>query len=181
MVKNVFGKKNFKTLNMGWMERPSMDKKRLARVAIFSAFSILGSFIHPPSPIQSVAFDSWPGFFSALMFGSLEGSLVALIGHALTSVINGLPLGAFHIPIALGMGLVGLVVGVTNKSIKKEYSFIIALTVGIIINTLLALILAPWFSLTFSITIMPFILVAASLNAIVAGILYLALRKRIRV
>lgn len=156
-----------------------MNKKQLARIVIFSAFCILGSFIHPPSPIQSVAFDSWPGFFSALMFGPLEGSLVALVGHVLTSLINGIPLGVFHIPIALGMGLVGLVVGITNKVISnKNYSFIAALIFGVFINTSLSLILAPWFSLAFSIAIMPFILIAASLNAAVAGILYLALRKR---
>lgn len=77
---------------------------RLAHISVFSALSVIGSFIHPPSPIQTVSFDSSPGFLAALYFGALDGASVSGIGHTITSIINSFPLGILHPPMALGSG-----------------------------------------------------------------------------
>src|SRR5665648_13939 len=75
---------------------------RTARLALFSALSVVGSFIKIPSPVGSLAFDSFPGFFVALFFGPAEGALVSGLGHLATAATSGFPLGILHIPIAVG-------------------------------------------------------------------------------
>jgi hypothetical protein len=80
---------------------------RLARISVFSALSVVGSFIHPPSPVQTVAFNSSPRFFAALYFGATDGALVSGIGHFAPSIVNGFSLGVLHLPIASGMAVGG--------------------------------------------------------------------------
>lgn len=54
--------------------------KRVARMAIFTALSVVGAFIKIPSPIGTVAMDSCPGYFSALAWGYREGGIVIALG-----------------------------------------------------------------------------------------------------
>jgi uncharacterized membrane protein len=135
--------------------------------------------IHPPSPIQTVAFDSSPGFFVALYFGALDGALVSGIGHLVTSVINGFPLGAVHFPIAMGMALAGATMGAINR-IKCSWAFIPAVAAGIAINTGLVVVVVPALGWGAALTFLPFLLLAASLNGIVAGLAYVGVRGRLR-
>ncbi|MCW8802376.1 MAG: alpha-ribazole transporter, partial [Candidatus Bathyarchaeota archaeon] len=44
---------------------------RVARISIFTALSVIGSFINPYPVIATIAFDSSPGFFASLYFGVL--------------------------------------------------------------------------------------------------------------
>ena len=152
---------------------------RIARVSIFSALCVIGSFIHPPSPIQTVAFDSLPGFFTALYFGPLDGALVAGIGHIITSIINGFPLGILHFPIALGMALAGGAVGFANK-INRKWGFIPGAIIGISINTALVVVVVPTIGVAGALALAPFLLIAATLNALIAALAYVAVRGRLR-
>ncbi len=68
---------------------------RVARIAIFTALSVIGSFITPYPLIPTIAFDSSPGFFAALYFGVLDGVLITGLGHIVTALINGFPLGPY--------------------------------------------------------------------------------------
>jgi uncharacterized membrane protein len=151
---------------------------RLARLSIFSALSVVGSFIHPPSPIQTVAFDSAPGFFAALYFGVFDGALICGIGHISTSIVNGFPLGFLHFPIALGMALAGGVMGLVNKASQK-WGFIPATIAGIIINTALFVVVIPTLGWAAALAFVPFLLLAASLNAAVAALVYIGVRGRL--
>jgi uncharacterized membrane protein len=151
---------------------------RLARLSIFSALSVVGSFIHPPSPIPTVAFDSAPGFFAALYFGALDGALICGIGHISTSFINGFPLGFLHLLIALGMALAGGVIGLVNK-LNQKWGFIPATIVGIIINTALFVVLIPTMGWAAALAFVPFLLSAASLNVAVAALIYIGVRGRL--
>ena len=156
-----------------------MNSSRVARIAIFSTLCVIGSFIHLPSPISTVAFDSWPGFFSALYFGAIDGALIAGIGHIATSIINGFPLGILHLFIAIGMGFVGWMIGVVNRILKNQkFGFIIALICGIAINTMLFVIAVPVIGWLNAIAFVPFLLIAASLNGLVAGFAYVGLKSR---
>ena len=92
---------------------------RTARLAIFSALSVVGSLIKIPSPVGSLAFDSFPGFFVALLFGPAEGALVSGLGHIATAATSGFPLGILHIPIAIGMALAAAAIGLLNKMHKS--------------------------------------------------------------
>lgn len=153
---------------------------RVARISIFSALCVIGSFIHPPSPIQTVAFDSAPGFFAALYFGPIDGFLVAGIGHVITSVVNGLPLGILHLPIALGMASAGGVMGFVNK-LNCRWGFIPAAVCGIAINTALFVIAVPAMGWVAAIAFIPFLLLASTVNGALATLAYVSVRGRLRI
>lgn len=153
---------------------------RVARISIFSALCVIGSFIHPPSPIQTVTFDSAPGFFAALYFGAIDGLLVTGIGHVITSVVNGLPLGILHLPIALGMALAGGVIGLVNR-ISYRLGFIPAVICGIAINTALLVAAVPAMGWAAVITLAPFLLLASAMNGAIASLAYLGVRGRLRI
>ena len=149
---------------------------RLARISVFSALSVIGSFIHPPSPIQTVAFDSSPGFFTALYFGAIDGASVSGIGHLVTSIINGFPLGILHLPIALGMAAAGATIGFINRKLGS----IPAVVGGIAINTGLVVVAVPALGWAAALGFVPFLFLAAALNGIVAALAYVGVRGRLR-
>jgi uncharacterized membrane protein len=157
-------------------KRPSV---RIARIAIFTALAVVGSFIKP-DPASSIAFDSFAGFIVALLFGATEGALVCGFGHLATALISGFPLGILHVPIAIGMAIAGGAIGATNKLNRK--AFIPALIIGVAINTLMVFPLAPLLGATFDDGLLvatglaPALLIVASLNALLAGIVYIAIR-----
>ncbi len=159
---------------------------RTARIAIFTALSAVGSLIKIPSPVGSLAFDSAPGFFIALFFGPFEGALVCGLGHMATAVVSGFPLGILHVPIALGMALAGACIGLLNK-LNIPLSYLPALVVGVIINTVLVFPLAPWLGedinagLAVAIGYTPFLFAAAVLNAVVAGLVYVGIRGKLKI
>jgi uncharacterized membrane protein len=156
--------------------RPSV---RIARVAIFTAVAVVGSFIKP-NPASSIAFDSFAGFFVALYFGAAEGALVCGFGHLATAVVSGFPLGILHLPIALGMALAGAGIGLTNK--LHRWAFIPALAVGVTINTIMVFPLIPWLGATLNegaviaVALAPTLALVAALNAVAAGVVFVALR-----
>jgi len=148
---------------------------RAARIPVFCALSVIGSFIHLPGPIQSVAFDSAPGFFAALYFGPLDGAAVCGIGHIATSIINGFPLGILHLPIALGLACAGAAIGL----VKTKFNAILGLGVGIVINTALVVLAVPAIGWAATISFIPFLFLAACANGIAAGVAYVGVRKRL--
>ena len=158
---------------------------RVARISIFTALAVVGSFIKP-NPASSIAFDSFAGFFVALSFGAFEGALVCGFGHLATAIISGFPLGILHLPIALGMALAGAAIGLTNK-INKKWGFILALAIGVAINTIMVFPLAPWLGgatlnegLLIASGLAPTLLIVASLNAAAAGLVFVALRGKLK-
>ena len=157
-------------------ERPKRVPRtlRVVRIAVFAALSVVGSFIHLPSPVPSVAFDSTPGFFAALYFGPLEGFCVFGIGHLATAVVSGFPLGVLHLPIAVGLAFAGAAVGAINQ----RSNLIPAVAVGIAINTGLVVLAIPVLGVAATLSFTPFLFVAATVNGVVASIAYLTLRRR---
>jgi uncharacterized membrane protein len=149
---------------------------QVARISVFCALSVVGSFIHLPGPIQTVAFDSAPGFFAALYFGPLDGAAVSGIGHVATSIVNGFPLGVLHIPIALGLGCAGAAIGLVNE----RWNAIGGVGVGIAINTGLIILAVPTLGWGATISFLPFLFVAACANGFLAWVAYLSVRRRLR-
>ena len=158
---------------------------RTARLAIFTALSAAGSLIKIPSPVGSLAFDSAPGFLIALLFGPIEGALVSGLGHIATAVVSGFPLGILHIPIAIGMALAGATIGLLNK-LNKTWGVAPALVAGVVINTVLVFPLVPWLGpdmdtgWVIAVGFVPFLAIAATLNAVVAGLVYVGIRGTLR-
>jgi uncharacterized membrane protein len=151
---------------------------RVARISIFTALSVIGSFITPYPVIATIAFDSSPGFFAALYFGALDGFLITGLGHIVTSVINGFPFGSLHYVIALGMALAGGAMGIANKT-NKKWGFIPAAITAVTINTVLSVVMVPtmgWATTIAAVTVP--LLLASSLNAVLATLVYLGVRAR---
>ena len=150
---------------------------RIARWGLFSALCVVGSLLPFPSPIGTIAFDSFPGYLAALYFGPLDGAVVCAIGHLATSVVHGFPLGPWHILIALGMAIVGAVVGVVNAAIPRKWGFAPAATAGVVVNTALFPLAVPVLGWEGSLALIPFLAVASALNAALAVAVYVALRR----
>ena len=151
---------------------------RVARIAIFTALSVIGSFITPYPLMPTIAFDSTPGFFSALYFGVLDGFLITGLGHIITAIINGFPMGPLHYIIALGMALAGGAMGIVNKT-NKKWGFIPAAITGVAINTALSVIVVPTMGWATTVTLVTVpLLLAASLNAVLAALIYVGVRNR---
>ncbi|PVX27175.1 MAG: hypothetical protein CW716_03660 [Candidatus Bathyarchaeum sp.] len=164
--------------------QPNSDNKktsnalRVARISIFTALSVIGSFIAPYPPLPTIAFDSSPGFFAALYFGVIDGFIVTGLGHIVSAIMKSFPLGNLHFIIALGMALAGGAIGLVNKT-NKKWGFIPATITGVAINTALSLVMLPqmdWPVLLSMVTIP--LLLAASLNAAIAAIIYVGVRAR---
>ncbi|MCW4015141.1 MAG: ECF transporter S component [Candidatus Bathyarchaeota archaeon] len=158
--------------------KKTISALRVSRISIFTALSVIGSFITPYPPLSTIALDSSPGFFAALYFGGLDGFVITGLGHIVTAVINGFPLGTLHYIIALGMALAGGAMGLANKTSKK-WGYIPAAIVAVAINTALSMVMVPtmgW-AVTFTAVTVP-LLLASSLNAILATLVYVGVRAR---
>ena len=163
---------------------PNLDSKtsstalRVARISVFTALSVIGSFINPYPVMPTIAFDSSPGFFAALYFGVIDGVLITGLGHIVTAVINGFPLGLLHFIIAFGMALAGGAMAFVNKS-NKKWGFIPAAVTAVAINTGLSVIMVPTMGWTATLSLVAFpLLLASSLNAVLATVIYLGVRAR---
>jgi len=150
---------------------------QLARIASLAALSVLGSFIHPfPSAVPTVALDSAPGFFAALYFGPLDGFCVLGIGHVATAIINGLPLGILHAPIALGLAIAGWLMGLINR----KWNFLPAVVVGVAINTGLVVLAIPVLGLDATLAFTPILFLASIVNAAAGALVYLGVKRRLK-
>ena len=101
------------------------------------------------------------------------------IGHVVTSIINGFPLGILHLPIALGMATTGAAIGFTNR-MNQTWGFAAATIVGVAINTALVVLAVPALGWAAALSFLPFLFLAASLNGIVAALAYVGVRGRLR-
>lgn len=82
-----------------------MKNKKLSWLAMFIALSAAGSFIKIPAVIGSVALDTLPALVAAGVLGGTAGAVVGGIGHLLSALASGMPLGPFHFLIAGEMAL----------------------------------------------------------------------------
>lgn len=149
----------------------------VARITVFAALSVVGSFIHLPSPVPTVAFDSAPGFFAALYFGPLDGFCVLGLGHLATAIVNGFPLGILHLPIALGLAVAGAAVG----KINKKWNVFPAVATGIAINTALVVLAIPVLGVAATLSFTPLLFLAACVNGAIGASAYVTIRRRLRI
>jgi hypothetical protein len=148
--------------------------KRVARVAIFIALSVVGSLIKIPSPTGTVAMDSSPGFFSALAWGYVEGAIVIAFGHLATAASVGFPLGVLHLLIAGLMIVAATLFRLFATKLPKngKVNLIIAVIVAATFNGLEAIMIAPLIGLGLAIALTPSLLVASFVDVIVPAVLY---------
>jgi uncharacterized membrane protein len=147
-----------------------MNIKKLCLIALMIALSAVGASIKIPAVVDSVALDALPALLAAALFGVRAGAITGALGHLLSALIGGFPLGPMHILIALEMAVLVWIFGILYKKGKKILAGIVfvmgnafvapipfiflmnkgfyaaivpSLLIGSVINTVLALIIIP--------------------------------------
>jgi uncharacterized membrane protein len=150
---------------------------QLTRISALAALSVVGSFIKLPSlvPQNSLALDSAPGFFAALMYGPFDGAVVCGLGHVATAIYSGFPFGLLHIPIALGLALAGGATGWVNR----KFGLFPGVGIGAFINIALVVVAVPVLGWQGTLAFLPALAFATIVNAVIASSAYLSLKDRI--
>ena len=157
-----------------------ISARSIAIMAIFIALSAAASFIKIPSPTGTVALDAAPGFFAAIAFGPVIGFIVIAVGHILTSAMVGFPFTLpIHLVIAAGMGICALAYWYFARKIGKKS--LVWLIVGAVVAALLnafgvSLVVLPMGGWGMYMAVWPSLLVAGSINVVIAGIAFFAVR-----
>ncbi|ATA60482.1 MULTISPECIES: ECF transporter S component [Geobacillus] len=139
--------------------------RRLAWMAVCLALSVAGSFIKLPTFVGSIALDSAPALVAAAILGPRAGAAVAGLGHLISAVVGGWPLGPFHWLVALEMAGLGALFAVLHQrgwKIGSAAAFFIG-------NALLApLPLVGSFGWPFVLAVIPPLSAAALVNVLIA-------------
>lgn len=158
-------------------EKIRTSKTRLiSEIVIFSALSGIGAMIPIPSPVGSIALDSFPGYFMALWRGLSSGALVCATGHLLSSIRAGFPLGYIHIAVMLLMALVGAITAV----LTRKLGVIAGLAGGVMLNTAGVVLAVPVYGWGILPVLTPILFVASVVNATAAGIVYTIISKGLK-
>jgi len=154
----------------------SFPLPRITLVASLVALSVVGSYLKIPSPTGTVALDSLPGFAGALLLGYPEGAAIAFLGHMLTSLNVGFPLGIpVHLLVALEMALIAS----AFRFVTRKGRYPLGVGVGVALNGVLApLSLVPLFGWGFFGGVVVSLLVASAVNLVLACVVHRILSKR---
>ncbi len=155
-----------------------MDKntKIMVRLAMLVALSAIGAYFPFPSPVGTVALDSAPGYFAALAFGGLAGGLVLFLGHIVSALKMGFPLGIIHLFIALMMGGCGYIYYYLKERINIIVSSIITIILnGVVMNALLI----PLLGMGFYLSMLTPLFTGSVINILVAAIIYKVLKEKV--
>lgn len=161
-----------------------MKTKKLVLAALLISLSFIGANI---KIMQTIAFDSMPGFLGTLILGPLYGAVIGLLGHFLTALTSGFPLTVpVHLVIMVGMALTMFLFGATYKYFSKKSKTtgnIMATIVAVIVNgpiltLLVSPMLIPVIGRSGLIALLPILCCTAALNVIIALIVYNYLPRR---
>ncbi|QSZ28078.1 ECF transporter S component [Aceticella autotrophica] len=143
------------------------DIKTLTLLAMLIALSAVGALI---KIYNTVAFDSLPGYFAALYLGGWYGALVISLGHMLTAVTSGFPLGLpIHLLIAVEMAVCAWLF----KFFYKKFNKYIAVLVGTILNGPISILtMVPIFGWGFFAGWVLPLTIASFVNIFLAALLY---------
>jgi uncharacterized membrane protein len=145
-----------------------MNIKKISLISFFIALSVAGASIKIPAIISSVALDMVPALLGSVMFGSIPGAIIAFIAHLLSALLGGMPLGAFHLLIAVEMAVLVWLFAIFYK-IGKRWLAGILFVIG---NTLVAPL--PFLFLMgigFYIGMLPSLFIGALFNTVIALVL----------
>lgn len=144
-----------------------MKTKKLVLAALFVSLSAIGGMIKIPLGVASIALDTTPALIAVLFFSAPLAGTIAVLGHLISALSGGLPLGPLHFIIGLEMGaIVWLFAKLhsANKNWLKWPVFIVGN--GVIAAIPFYFLLSPAF---FYATV-PALIFAATFNAIIAAI-----------
>ena len=126
------------------MERQKLRK--LILTAMVAAICAVGAMIKVPTFISTAALDSAPAFLAVVFLSPILAGAAGLIGHFITALTSGFPLGPLHIIIAVEMLIVVWVFGVMHKKGMHFWKWPVALVLnGIIAPLPFYFIISPAF------------------------------------
>ncbi|MBT2689181.1 ECF transporter S component [Bacillus sp. ISL-47] len=88
-----------------------MKSMKMAMAGMLVALTAVGAVIKIPAIIGSVALEAFPALLAAVLLGGTGGAIVASIGHLISAMVGGMPLGPLHFLIAGEMALLSFVFG----------------------------------------------------------------------
>ncbi|MFJ7994307.1 ECF transporter S component [Peribacillus frigoritolerans] len=145
-----------------------MDVRKISAIAIFIALSAVGAMIKIPSPIGSIALDSFPALLAAVILGPVSGAIVAGLAHIISAFIGGMTLGPFHFLIMVEMAVLTWLFSILYINGKKVGAFFLFFISNAFV---LALPFAFLISPGFYTLLVPGLTVAAAVNVVLAVLL----------
>lgn len=143
-----------------------MKGKMISWLAIMIALSAVGAAIKIPAVVGSVALDAFPALLAAALFGGGAGAIVGALGHLLSALLGGFPLGSMHFLIALEMALLVWIFGVLYKKHKMAASILFVLGNSFAAPLPFILLINKGFYFT----IVPSLFIGSILNSVIAFI-----------
>ena len=150
-----------------------MNVKKISIVAFFIALSVVGAMIKVPAIVSSVALDAFPGIVAAAILGGGAGAVVGGLGHLISALIGGMPMGPLHFIIAIEMALLVGMFGLLFKHERKVLASILFVIGNVFISPLPFILI---FDLAFYIALVPSLLVGSILNTVLALVVIPRLR-----
>ncbi|WP_160723294.1 ECF transporter S component [Bacillus sp. USDA818B3_A] len=145
-----------------------MNIRKISLLALMIALSAVGASIKIPAVVNSVALDAFPALLAAAFLGKGFGAITGGLGHLLSAMIGGFPLGALHFVIAVEMAMLVWVFGIFYEKNKK----ILAGLVFVVSNAFVAP--SPFIfimNLGFYTAMIPSLLIGSAMNTVLAIIL----------
>lgn len=90
--------------------------RRFTLLVMFISLSVIGSLIKIPFTIGSIALDSAPAVVAAVLLGPTAAAVVASVGHVVSALFGGFPLGPL---LATGVNLAIAVV--VSKALQRAW------------------------------------------------------------
>lgn len=139
----------------------------LTLTAMVAAICAIGAVIKVPSPVTSAALDSAPAFLSVAFLSPMLAGIAGLIGHFITALTSGFPLGPLHLIIAAEMFIVVWIFGVMHKRGFNLLKWPVALVLnGIIAPLPFYFIVSP----AFFWTSLPGLFMATLINLVIVAV-----------
>jgi uncharacterized membrane protein len=154
-----------------------MKTKKIVFMGMLIACSFVGAYV---DIFSTIAFDSMPGFFGALMLGPIYGGIIAAVGHFITALLRGFPQTfPVHLIIMFTMFIAAYGLGKVQELISRKYNRVLGIIIGgvlaIIINGPVALLMCSPLTGMAIFAYTPVLCIAAAANVILAEVVYLAI------
>lgn len=141
--------------------------RKLTLAALFVALCGIGALIKLPGPFSSVALDLTPALLSVVFLGPVWAGAIAGIGHIVSALSGGLPLGPFHFIVALEMVGIVLIFGWFVRRNRQILGYIwVTLATGLLAPLPFYFLISP----ALYSALAPLLLLATGINCLLASI-----------
>ena len=144
-----------------------MKKVKLTWMAMLVALTAIGAAIKVPAIIGSVALDAFPALLAAAILGGPAGAIVGTMGHLLSALIGGMPMGPFHFIVAVEMAMLAYIFAILFRNGKKWQAGVLFVLGNTFAAPLPFLFLI---SKAFYLSIVPSLFIGSVMNTVIAFI-----------